>query len=115
MRRRYYRNSIITSLNAVQQELDRPTNSIFVLVLIIFIALIMVGIVWQKVKVSQLSLEIDQLEKQVTYYKELNEKLQGKVLFLMNEDRVVNIARDNLKMIFPPYEMVPLTEKIEND
>ena len=75
----------------------------------------MVGLVWQKVKVTQLVQEIEQLERQLTYYKEMNEKLQGKVLYLSNEERIVNIARNNLHMIYPPYEMVPLRKKSNYD
>jgi cell division protein FtsL len=75
----------------------------------------MVGLVWQKVKVSQLVQEIDQLEKQLVYYKETNEKLQGQVLSLSNETRIVSIAREKLDMIFPPYEFMPIQEKIKVD
>ena len=109
MSKRVYRNrnrSFIRSFNQVQQELDRPTNGLIVLVGIILVALIMVGLVWQKVKVTQLAQEIEQLEKQLTYFKETNEKLQGKVLHLSREDRIVNIARTKLNMTYPPYEMV---------
>ncbi len=107
MTKRVYRNrSFIRSFNQVQQELDRPTNGLIVLVGIILVAIIMVGLVWQKVKVTQLAQEIEQLEKQLTYLKETNEKLQGKVLHLSREDRIVNIARTNLNMTYPPYEIV---------
>ena len=110
MSKRTYRNrSFIRSFNQVQQELDRPTNGLIVLIGIILMALILVGLVWQKVKVTQLAQEIEQLEKQLTYFKETNEKLQGKVLYLSREDRIVNIARTKLKMNYPPYEMVTVT------
>ncbi len=110
MSKRIYRNrSFIRGFDQVQQELNRPTSGLIVLVGIILIALIMVGLVWQKVKVSQLRQEIEQLEKQLTYLKESNEKLQGKVLYLSREDRIVNIAKDKLNMIYPPYEMVTVT------
>ncbi len=88
--------------------MDRPTNGLIVLVGIIIVALIMVGLVWQKVKVSQLTQEIEQLEKQLIYFKETNEKLQGRVLHLSREDRIVNIARTKLNMTYPPYEMISL-------
>jgi len=112
MSKRVYRNrSFSRSFNQVQQELDRPTNGLIVLAGIILVALIMVGLVWQKVKVTQLAQEIEQLEKQLTYYKETNEKLQGKVLHLSREDRIVNIARDKLNMTYPPYEMVTVDDQ----
>jgi len=112
MSKRVYRNrSFIRSFNQVQQELDRPTNGLIVLSGIILVAMIMVGLIWQKVKVTQLAQEIEQLEKQMTYFKETNEKLQGKVLHLSREDRIVNIARTRLNMTYPPYEMVSLPEK----
>jgi len=111
MRKRVQRNrSFVRSFNQVQQELDRPTNGLIVLIGIIVIAFIMVGVVWQKVKVTQLVQEIEQLEKQQTYFKETNEKLQGKVFHLSNEDRIVNIARTKLNMTYPPYEIVPLRQ-----
>lgn len=113
--RTYRKKSFVRSFNQVQQELDRPTNGFIILLVIIFIALVMVGLVWQKVKVTQLVQEIEQLERQLTYYKEMNEKLQGKVLYLSNEERIVNIARNNLHMIYPPYEMVPLRKKSNYD
>ena len=107
-KRNYRTRSFVRSFNQVQQKLDHPTNGLIVLLGIVLVALIMVGVVWQKVKVTQLLQEIEQLEKQYTYFKENNEKLQGKVLYLSNEDRIVNIARTKLNMTYPPYEMVPL-------
>jgi len=116
MAKRVYRNrSFIRSFNQVQQELDRPTNGLIVLVGIILVAMIMVGLIWQKVKVTQLAQEIEQLEKQLTYFKETNEKLQGKVLHLSREDRIVNIARTRLNMTYPPYEMVTLDGQSKKD
>ncbi|HEX9972994.1 MAG TPA: cell division protein FtsL [bacterium] len=115
-RRNFVRKrSIALSLNEVEKELGRPKNSMTALVIIIILALILVGLVWQKVKVSQLVQEIDQLEKQLVYYKETNEKLQGQVLSLSNETRIVSIAREKLDMIYPPYEFVPIQEKIKVD
>jgi len=109
------KRSIALSLNEVEKVLGRPKNSMTALVIIIILALILVGLVWQKVKVSQLVQEIDQLEKQLVYYKETNEKLQGQVLSLSNETRIVSIAREKLDMIYPPYEFVPIQEKIKVD
>jgi len=114
-RKSYRTRSVVRSLNQVQQQLDRPTNGLMVLLGIIIIALIMMGLVWQKVKVTQLAQEIEQLEKQHAFYKEVNEKLQGKVLHLSNEDRIVNIARTKLGMSYPPYEMVPIKGKFSNN
>ena len=102
--------SFIRSFDQVQQQLDRPTNGLIVLIGIIIVALIMVGLIWQKVKVTQLAQEIEQLEKQLTFFKETNEKLQGKVLYFSREDRIVNIARTKLNMTYPPYEMVTVNE-----
>jgi cell division protein FtsL len=95
--------------------LGRPKNSIAALVVIIILALVMVGLVWQKVKVTQLIQEIDQLEKQLVYYKETNEKLQGQVLSLSNETRVVSIAREKLNMVYPPYEFVPIQKDLDSE
>ncbi len=112
MRKRVSRKrSFVRSFNQVQQELDRPANGLIVLLGIILIALVMVGVVWQKVRVTQLVQQIEQLEKQQTYFKETNEKLQGKVLHLSNEDRIVNIARTKLGLTYPPYEKVPLQDR----
>ncbi|MDZ7331322.1 MAG: cell division protein FtsL [candidate division KSB1 bacterium] len=100
------RRTLVRSIDQVQQELARPTSRWLVLVGILIIALILVGLVWQKVKIAQLIQEIEQLEKQLTYYKETNEKLQGRVLHLSREDRIVSIARTKLNMSYPPYEIV---------
>ncbi len=100
--------TLVRSIDQVQQELERPTGRLLVIVGIVVIALIMVGLVWQKVKITQLTQEIEQLEKQLTYYKETNEKLQGRVLHLSREDRIVSIARTKLNMTYPPYEIVRL-------
>jgi cell division protein FtsL len=113
--RTYRKRSFVRSFDQVQQELDRPTNGLIVLLAIVLIAMIMVGVIWQKVKVTQLVQEIEQLEKQLTYYKETNEKLQGKVLHLSREDRIVNIARTKLNMTYPPYEMVSLPVQTGKD
>lgn len=116
MRKRVLRKkSIIVELDEVQKELGKPINGLAVLVMILIIAFLMVGLVWQKVKVTQMAQEIDQLEKQLTYYKETNEKLQGQALSLSNETRIVTIAREKLNMVFPPYEFVPLSENIKLD
>jgi len=110
MARRAYRNrSFVRSFDQVQQVLERPTNRLIVLLGIILVAMIMVGLVWQKVKVTQLAQEIEHLEKQLTYFKETTEKLQGRVLHLSREDRIVNIARTKLNMTYPPYEMVAVS------
>lgn len=114
-RGRYTRKrSIGMNLNEVEQELSRPKNSMTALFVIIILALIMVGLVWQKVKVTQLMQEIDQMEKQLTYYKETNQKLQGQVLSLSNEARIVGIARNELDMIYPPFDVLPIREEIES-
>jgi|GEM_PF-2014434 len=109
------KRSVVLNLNRVEKELGRPKNSLTVLGIIIILALILVGLVWQKVEVSQLVQEIDQLERQLVFYKETNEKLQGQVLTLSNETRIVSIAREKLNMVYPPYEFVPMQEKIQAD
>lgn len=100
------RRTLVRSIDQVQQELAQPSNRWLVMIGIMIIALILVGLVWQKVKIAQLTQEIEQLEKQLTYYKETNEKLQGRVLHLSREDRIVSIARTKLNMSYPPYEIV---------
>ncbi len=98
--------ALVRSIDQVQQELERPANRWLAMIGVLIVALIMVGLVWQKVKIAQLTQEIEQLEKQMIYYKEANEKLQGRVLHLSREDRIVSIARSKLNMTYPPYEMV---------
>lgn len=105
-RRNRKKYTLITSFTQVQKELDKPTNGLIVLLAIIVFAAVMVGLVWQKVKVSQLAEDIEKLEKQMQYYKETNEKLNGKVLSLSKESRIVNIARERLNMIYPAIERV---------
>lgn len=107
IKRNRKKNTLVTSFSQVQKELDKPSNGLIVLLVILIIAATMVGFVWQKVKVSQLAEDIEKLEKQMQYYKETNEKLNGKVLSLSNESRIVNIARERLDMIYPTIERVP--------
>lgn len=96
----------MTSFSEVQKELDKPTNSLIVLVVIIVLAAVMVGLVWQKVKIAQLAEDIVELEKQEQQCRETIEKLKGKVLSLSSENRIVNIARERLDMIYPTIERV---------
>lgn len=107
-RRNRKKNMLVTSFSQMQKELDKPTNGLIVLLIILIVAATMVGFVWQKVKVSQLAEDIEKLEKQMQYYKETNEKLNGKVLSLSNENRIVNIARERLDMIYPAIERIPV-------
>jgi cell division protein FtsL len=109
---RYRKKSIVRELDEVQQELGKPSNGMVVLLLILVSAFLMVGLVWEKVKVTQMVQDIDQLEKQLTYLRQSNEKLKGQVLSLSNETRIVTIAREKLGMIFPPFEFVPLSKEM---
>ena len=109
------KRTIVSSFNQVEKELDRPANGAVVLGLIIVIAIIMMGLVWQKVKVAQLSQETKQLENQVAFFKERNVKLGGQLLTLSNETRIVNIARNKLNMNFPPIKKIACSSnKINN-
>ncbi|MDZ7319418.1 MAG: cell division protein FtsL [candidate division KSB1 bacterium] len=109
---RYRRKSFVKELDEVQQELSKPTNGMVVLMMILVSAFLMVGLVWEKVRVTQMVQDIDQLEKQLTYLRQTNEKLKGQVLSLSNETRIVTIAREKLGMIFPPFEFVPLSKEV---
>ncbi|MFZ5516010.1 MAG: septum formation initiator family protein [Candidatus Zhuqueibacterota bacterium] len=106
VRKNRRKNGLMTSFSEVQKELDKPTNSLIVLVVIIVLAAVMVGLVWQKVKIAQLAEDIVELEKQEQQCRETIEKLKGKVLSLSSENRIVNIARERLDMIYPTIERV---------
>lgn len=107
---RTQQRTLFDSIEQVNEKLHKPMISLRVFLGIFLIALILVGSVWQKVKVSQLAQEIELLEK---YKQELEENigiLKAKVLKLSDGKRVTKIAEDELKMVMPDSELLTLKE-----
>ena len=105
------RNTFFNSFEQVQEELHRPSIGLRVLLGILLIAVILIGTVWQKVNVTQLAQEIEQLEKQKQSLEEKSSLSHSERLKLSNGKRVVQIAKLKRKMDFPDSELVPLQVK----
>ena len=108
--RRKNRVSVLKSLNEVNTSKAKSTHIFAIMLIIVLIAGLMIGFVWQKVKISHLVIEIEELRKQEQMLKERNEKKKAIVLSLLNDSRIIKIAKNDLKMIFPPYEVVQLPD-----
>ncbi|MBN2008139.1 hypothetical protein JW960_02200 [candidate division KSB1 bacterium] len=80
------------------------------MLLLILVAGLMVGAVWQKVKIGTLNSEIDVLKHQMEDLTEVNEKATAQKLNLLSDYRILQYAKTDLRMIFPPYEFVELSE-----
>ena len=109
-KRRTKRVSVIKSLNEVNTSKTKGSHVFAIMVIIVLIAGLMIGFVWQKVKISQLVIEIEELRKQEQTLKERNEKKRAIVLSLLNDSRIIKMAKNDLKMIFPPYEVIQLPD-----
>ena len=110
-KRKSTRNTFFNSFEQVQEELYRPLIGLRVLLGILLIAFILIGIVWQKVNVTRLAQEIEQLEKQKQSVEEKNSLSNSERLKLSNGKRVVQIAKLKRKMDFPDSELIPLQVK----
>ncbi|MDW7679425.1 MAG: cell division protein FtsL, partial [bacterium] len=100
--------TIFNSIDQVNQELQKPVMSLRVLGAIFLIAVILIGIVWQKVHVAKLALEIEQLEKEKHRLEEEISALNAKALKLSDGKRVIKIAEEKLNMIMPDSEILPV-------
>jgi len=113
-KRRLKRTSVIKSLNDVNTTVARGTHIFTIMSIIIFIAGLMIGFIWQKVKIAQLVEEIEKLRKEELILRERNEKKRAIVLNLLNDSRILNIAEKELHMINPPFEIVYLPNNFES-
>jgi cell division protein FtsL len=81
------------------------------LVGILIVAFLLIGSVWQKVNVTQLAQDIEQLEKEKKLIEVKNTELESNILKLADGKRVIKLAEDQLNMIFPDSELIPLEKK----
>lgn len=75
---------------------------------------LMIGYIWQKVKINQLAIEIEDLRKQKQILKERNEREKAKVLNLLDDLRIIKIAKQKLNMTFPAFEVLTLPENFKS-
>lgn len=111
LKRRKPKNKFFNSIGQLEEELNQPIIGLRILAGILIIAFLLIGSVWQKVNVTQLAQDIQQLEKEKKLIEEKNEDLKSKVLKLSDGKRVIKIAEERLNMIFPDSELVPLEKK----
>ncbi len=102
--------SVIRSLNEVNTTEANGSHVSIIMIVIFIIACLMIGFIWQKVKINQLVAQIDELQKQELVLKERNEKKRAKVLNLSNDSRIIKIAEKKLGMIFPSYEVISTSD-----
>jgi len=100
-------------LEQLEEELYQPITSFRVLIGILIIACLLIGSVWQKVNVTQLAQDIEQLNNQKLLIEERNAELRSRILRLADGKRVIKIAEDRLKLTFPDSELLPLLQKFE--
>jgi len=105
-RRRTNNFSIIRSLNEVNEKVNRGSHISIVLVIVIILATLMIGFIWQKVRFNHLVQEIEDLKKQELTLLRKNEKSRAVLLNLMNDARIIEIAKNNLNMVATKYEVI---------
>lgn len=113
-----YRNkrkkSVIRSLAAANTNTTIGMHVPISIFIIILIAGLMVGAIWQKVKINELKSDVDDLYQQVQVCKEKNEEKVAKKLTLLSDYRITDIAKEQIGLIFPPYEVVTLPDDFYN-
>ena len=100
---------VLKSLNEVNTAVAKGSHFSVIMLAILLIAGLMIGFVWQKVKITQIAVEIEDLRRQELNLKERNEKKRAKVLNLLNDSRIIKLAEKRLNMVFPPYEVINLS------
>ncbi|MBC8184273.1 hypothetical protein H8E88_24525 [candidate division KSB1 bacterium] len=100
-------------LEQLEEGLYQPITSFRVLIGILVIAFILIGSVWQKVNVTQLAQDIEQLNTQKQLIEEKNSELRSRILKLADGKRVIKIAEDRLKLNFPDSELIPLEKRFQ--
>ena len=113
-RKRITQVSVLRSLNEVNTKVAKGTHISVTMLIIILIAGLMIGFIWQKVKIAQLVDQVEDLRKQEQLLKERNEKKRAKVLNLLNDSRIIKIAEKKLNMVYPPYEIVFLPDDFKS-
>ena len=111
IKRRKPGNKFFNSIDHLEEELNQPIIGLRVLVGILIVAFLLIGSVWQKVNVTQLAQDIEQLEKEKKLIEVKNTELESNILKLADGKRVIKLAEDQLNMIFPDSELIPLEKK----
>ena len=86
--------------------MQQPSSIVNAFFIIILIASISVGFVWQKVQIVKLVTDIDKLEKERQKLEERIGTLNSKVLELSDGDRLVKIGLNELHMAYPKTELI---------
>ncbi len=98
---------LVLSLNEVNAHFQKGAQMSIALVGIFFIAILMIGFVYQKVRLGQLLTEVEALQKSE---KRLLEKIENHKTIkyeLMNNTRIAKIATENLNMVSTPsFELI---------
>jgi len=113
LKRQKPKKKFLNSIDHLEEELNRPIVGLRVLTGIILIAVLLIGSVWQKVNVTQLAQDIEKLEKEKLLIQEKNDNLKSKIFNLSDGKRVIKIAENQLNMVFPDSEVVPLVKKFQ--
>lgn len=109
-RRRKKNFSVVRSLNEVNSKVDNGSHVSLIMLVLIFIASMMIGFVWQKIQFNQLTDELEDLRKQELALLEQREKSKAVVLNLSNDARIISISKNTLNLVFPDYEVVSIPE-----
>ncbi|MBD3290892.1 hypothetical protein GF337_18940 [candidate division KSB1 bacterium] len=109
-RRRKKNFSVINSLNEVNSKVDNGSHISLIMLVLILIACMMIGFVWQKIQFNQLTDELEDLRKQELALLEQREKSKAVVLNLSNDARIIGISKNTLNLVFPEYEVVSIPE-----
>jgi len=103
--------SILKSLNEVNNKAAKRSSFATILIIIIIVAGLMIGSIWQKVRFSQMAAEIEKLQKQEHDLIEHIDMKRAEVYNLLNDSRIVNIATSKLDMVSnPPFEVISANE-----
>ncbi|NOZ63129.1 MAG: hypothetical protein GXO74_15870 [Calditrichaeota bacterium] len=100
------RRKLYDTFEVVNEGLQRPSVSLISILLILLVAIVLLGFVWQKVAIVKLVTEIDQLEKERQKLEENIGTLNSQALSLSDEDRLVKIGVNDLHMIYPKTEVI---------
>lgn len=109
-RRTKKRFSVVYSLNEVNTKVNKKSHISLIMVIIFFIACMMIGFVWQKIKFNQLTNELEDLRKQELALLEQREKSRAIVLNLSNDARIIDISKNILNLTSPDYEVIAIPE-----
>lgn len=78
--------------------LQEPANGIKFMIFVLILAVVLVGLVWQKILILETLKEIDDLEKQRQALEEKIGKLNSEVLQLSNNERLIEIGKNKLNL-----------------